>query len=87
MHQSDMKRYVNHILYAAPVRRGEKTEIIEDIPSLYGINVKVKMPQSEEVKNVYIVPDKADIPFTQDGSELSYRIPRHWCHTMVVIEY
>ena len=65
----------------------ESTEIIEDIPSLYGINVKVKMPQGETVKSVHIVPDKAEIPFTQDGSDVSYRIPRHWCHTMVVIEY
>ena len=87
MHQADKKRYINHILYAIPVKRGENIEIIEDIPSLYGINVKVKIPQEEVVKKVYVVPDKADIPFTQDGSDVSYRIPRHWCHTMVVIEY
>ncbi len=87
MHQENKHRYVNHLLYATPVRRGERIEIIEDIPSLYGINVKIRMPQSEKVKSVYIVPDKAEIPFTQEGCEVSYRIPRHWCHTMVVIEY
>ncbi len=87
MHQEKEHRYINHILYAIPVKRGEWIEVIEDIPALYGIDVKIRMPQSEKVKNVYIAPDKTDIPFTQNGCEISYRIPRHWCHTMVVIEY
>lgn len=87
MHQKEKHRYVNHLLYAYPVVRGDKVEVIEDIPTLYGINVKIKMPQNEIAKKVYVVPDNVEIPFKQDGAEVSYRIPRHWCHTMIVIEY
>lgn len=87
MHQANKHRYINHILYAIPVKRGENTEIIEDIPTLYGINVKIRMPQSETVKNVYIAPDKVSIPFTQDGCEVCFRIARHMCHTMIVLDY
>ena len=51
MHQEKEHRYINHILYAIPVKRGEWIEVIEDIPALYGIDVKIRMPQSEKEKN------------------------------------
>jgi hypothetical protein len=85
MKQSEKNRYINHILYAIPVKRGSGIEIIEDIPTIYDIDVKVMIP--EKIKRVYIAPEMKDIPFKQQGNEISYKIDKHWCHTMVVMEY
>ena len=83
--QKELNRYVNHLLYASPVKRGESIEIIEDILPVYNVSVSVKIP--ETVRKVYLAPQIVDIPFTQDQDIVSYTVPKLECHQMVVIEY
>jgi len=85
MQQKDENRYVNHLLYASPVRRGETIEIIEDILPLYNINVTLKLPH--KAKKVYLAPQMKEIGFKQDGNTISYTVPELECHQMVVIDY
>ena len=47
--------YILHLLYADIVLRGEKTQIIEDIPCLTGIYVNLKI--NEKIKSVISLPD------------------------------
>lgn len=85
MHQKSQKRFVNHLLYASPVKRGEKTEIIEDLITLQDIDVAVKVPHS--VRKVYLAPQMLEIPFLQEDYVVKYTIPKLECHQMVVLDY
>ncbi|NMB96810.1 MAG: hypothetical protein GYA02_09405 [Clostridiaceae bacterium] len=83
--QEEDKRYVNHLLYASPVRRGENIEVIEDIIPLYNIKVTVKLPF--KAKNVYLAPQNIKLDFTQEDNRVKYIVPQLECHQMVVIEH
>lgn len=78
-------RYINHLLYAVPVKRGSGVEIIEDITPVYDINVKLRLPKT--IKRVYLAPQKADIPFTQENGVVEVHVDKVDCHQMVVLEY
>ncbi len=83
--QKESNRYVAHFLYAAPVRRGEKIEIIEDINPIYGIEASLKT--EKKIKHVYLVPENESIEFTPTLKGISFTIPKMWCHAIVVAEY
>ncbi len=84
--QSAENRYVAHFIYASPVRRGESTEIIEDIIPVYDTVASVKI--AERVKRVYIAPQNTDIPYTQgqDGT-IEFKIDKIDNSTLVVFDY
>lgn len=97
-HQTGLNRYVQHILYASPVRRGNNIEVIEDIVPLYDMKVSITIPKS--ISRVYLAPQMTDIPFdakeiytsesTGSGTDyhsISYTVPKLECHQMVVLEY
>jgi hypothetical protein len=84
-HQKNENRYINHLLYATPVKRGENVEIIEDIVPVYDIDVELKL--SEKVKRVYLAPQMKDISFEQENDKVEYKVDKVDCHQMVVIEY
>lgn len=83
--QEDQKRYVNHLLYASPVRRGDNIEVIEDIIPLYNVEVTVNLPL--KVKDIYLAPQKIMLDFTQEDNRVKYIVPQLECHQMVVIEH
>jgi hypothetical protein len=85
MRQESKRRYVNHLLYASPVKRGEKTEIIEDILPVYNVEVSVEI--LEHVKNVYLAPQMQNLEFIQVDQRLCYTVPVLECHQMVVIDF
>ncbi|WP_308635162.1 beta-galactosidase trimerization domain-containing protein [Paenibacillus silvisoli] len=82
--QPDEGRYINHLLYATPVKRGNGVEIIEDILPVYDTKVTLRLP--EEAKAVYLAPQQTAIPFEQQDGTLTYTLDRLECHQMVVIE-
>ncbi|HEY5583162.1 MAG TPA: beta-galactosidase trimerization domain-containing protein [Ruminiclostridium sp.] len=83
--QKSKKRYVNHLLYASPVKRGEGIEVIEDIIPLYNINVSIRV--TNIIKKVYLAPQMEEISFKQERDEVFYTVPQLECHQMVVIQY
>lgn len=85
MHQKQQKRFVNHLLYASPVKRGESVEVIEDILPVYNTTVTLRVPY--EVKKVHLAPQMEEIAFRQEDGILSYIVDRFECHQMVVVEY
>lgn len=82
--QDSLNRYVNHLLYVSPVKRGEDIEVIEDILPLYDVEVKVKVEKA--VKRVYLAPQLEDIKFEVVNGYLNYTVPKLECHQMVAIE-
>ena len=85
MEQKDRNRYINHLLYASPVKRGADVEIIEDIVPVYGINVTLKLPKT--IKKVYLAPQNTQIPFTCVDGKVAFTVDKIDCHQMVVLEY
>jgi hypothetical protein len=82
--QEDKQRYINHLLYVSPVKRGQSIEVIEDIIPLYNIDVKLKIDQN--VKKVYLAPQMIDLPFETCAGGISYVVPKLECHQMIVVE-
>ena len=85
MDQKNQNRYINHLLYAVPVKRGKDIEIIEDIAPVYDITVTLNLPK--EIKNVYLAPQKKPIPFTCEDGKVMFTVEKIDCHQMVVLEY
>jgi hypothetical protein len=85
MEQKEEKRYINHLLYAAPVKRGQRAEIIEDLIPIYETEVALKL--DKQPKRVYLAPQMKDIAFTYENGTLHYTVDKFTCHQMVVIDY
>ena len=82
--QSSKNRYVLHLLYGAPVRRG-RAEVMEDLPPLYRIPLRIRA--AEKIERIYSVPKGAEIPFTQKNGMVEFTVPEVQCHQAVVLEY
>ncbi len=84
LHQPDRKRYVLHLLYAAPIQRGS-VSVIEDLVPLY--NVPVEFDPRKKVEKIYTIPDMKFLDFNDDGQKIRLTIPEFTGHTAVVFEY
>ena len=85
MEQSQNKRYITHLLYATPVKRGNDVEIIEDILPVY--NTEVELNLSKQIKKVYLAPQNEEISFTQENNIIKFNVKKFECHQMVVLDY
>lgn len=85
-YQQAERRYVNHLLYAAPALKG-RIEVIEDIVPLRDVSVSLRLPSGAAVKRVYLAPAMTGLPFTaeQDGG-ITFTVPHLENHQMAVIE-
>ena len=85
MDQKDSSRYVSHILYASPVKRGKGIEVIEDIIPVY--NVEMTYKTEKKIKNAYLAPQMQKLEFTEKGGKISLTVPKLDCHQMIVLDY
>ncbi len=77
-------RYVSHLLYAVPVKRGSGVEVIEDITPVHDVSVRLRLPKA--IKRVYLAPQREEIPFTQKDGTVEFTVAKVCCHQMVVLE-
>jgi len=84
LHQPQHNRYVAHLLYGPPIQRG-RCEVIEDLPTLYGVPVTADLPH--DIKRCFLVPQNEELPVTERNGKLSVNVPQFSCHTAVVFEY
>jgi len=82
MKQKD--RFVCHLLYASPVKRGDGIEVIEDILPI--INTELNIRIEKTFKRVYLAPQNVDIPYKHEGNILKIFVDKFECHQMIVIE-
>lgn len=85
MKQECENRYICHLLYTSPVKRGKNTEVIEDIIPLYNVELIVKIPQ--KINQVYSAPSIQKLNFTQNEEFVKVLVPIIDCHTMIVFDY
>ncbi|MBC7809255.1 MAG: beta-galactosidase trimerization domain-containing protein [Akkermansiaceae bacterium] len=84
MEQPAESRYVCHLLYASPVRRGKSIEVIEDILPIHDVSVTLRL--LNPVSEVRLQPQDVAIS-VQHGKDGTVRfvVPRLECHQMVVL--
>lgn len=82
--QEQKGRYITHLLYAVPTKRGDGIEIIEDLLPIYNTSLTLQLPK--KIKNVSLAPQNTPIPFTQEGSKIHLNIDQFTCHQMVVLD-
>ena len=85
MKQPQFNRYINHLLYASPVKRGSGIEVIEDLIPLY--NISAELIISEKINKIYDAKTKQEIKFNQDGSKLKFTVDKLECHKAIILEY
>lgn len=85
MQQKQADRYVLHLLYASPVKRGNGVEVIEDLPVLHDVPVTLRgLPL---IKKMTLVPEGQYLSFTQDDNGVTLTVPRLECHQMIMLSY
>lgn len=85
-------KYVLHLLYAPTISRGgvielsggttaasQPVEIIEDLPALHDIRVRVRLP----VTSARLVPQGTDLPVVQTDGVTEFRVDQFACHQMI----
>ncbi|TKG91513.1 hypothetical protein EYV94_21030 [Puteibacter caeruleilacunae] len=82
--QADKKRYVLHLLYATPTKRGI-AEVIEDLVPLY--ETPIKLHTAKTIKRIYSIPGHETIPFVKKHDEVQIILPKFTCHKAIVFEY
>lgn len=88
LHQPDKRRYVAHLLYGPPIRRGDCL-VVEDLPRLLRVPVSLRVPAS--VSRVHLIPDRIELDFLRvtepDGEVIETEVPAFVGHCAVVAEY
>ena len=85
MHQADKNRFVSHMMYATPTRRGDGVEIIEDIIPIYDTMVQLLL--DKKIIKAYLAKSKTPVAFEQTGNKVSYKVDKIVCSEIVVLEY
>lgn len=89
LHQPDERRYVAHLLYGPPISRG-RCQVIEDLPPLYDVEVRLRLPQ--RITSLRLIPDGVELRVRggssgQDDEAIEATVPRFSAHCAVVAEY
>ena len=85
LEQPGEKRCVLHALYAPLIKRGNGTEIVEDLLPVHDVAFAVNC--GKKVKSVRRVPESIALPFTQDKSgTVRFALDTLLCHQMVELK-
>jgi hypothetical protein len=90
LHQKEKKRYTAHLLYGAPIKRGN-CSVIEDLPELYNVDVILRLPQN--IKKLILIPENKELSFQELPEErkglkgIRVSIPRFSAHCALSAEY
>ena len=81
--QEQNNRYCINLLYASPHHRGESRPIDEIIP-IYDIDIAFKVEES--VKKITTLSG-AELPFDTENGCVHFKLPKLWCHELIILEY
>lgn len=84
MHQKKEMRYIVHLTYGTPHKRG-RASVIEDLVPLHNTPVSVKF--KENIKSVYLIPSGEKLEMKKNGDRIDVIVPEFTCHTGIVFEY
>ena len=79
------RRELYNLLYASPVKRGEGVEVIEDIPALTDISVRIAA--HGKVREILLLPQNAPLAFSQNNENVRFTLPKLSCHQLVAVDF
>jgi len=79
--QPEPNRYVLHLLFYIPERRGQAFDTIEEVIPLHDVTVTLNLPGS--VNAARCVPEETPIPMERDGDRVRFTVPRLDGHQMI----
>lgn len=82
--QSANKRYVLHLMYGAPVKRGS-VEVLEDFPEIRDIGVRLLV--QEKIKSIEQPLTGEKLSFCSERGIVSFIVPKMRMHTFYVLNY
>ncbi|MDF2439668.1 MAG: hypothetical protein JWN98_652 [Abditibacteriota bacterium] len=95
MQQQKDNRYIMHLLFAVPVKRGSDqarwgsgsttVEVIEDLYPLRDVQCAVRLPQN--IASARLVPGNQELPLQNEGDAISFVVPELLCHQMIELSY
>ena len=94
MEQKHANRYILHLLYASPIKRGGNAipvwnirdiEVIEDIVKIADVKCSLKLPK--KIKSVKEALTGREISFTQTGGRIEFTVPELECHQLIQLCY
>lgn len=80
--QDAEKRDVLHLLYAPTCKRGKGIEVIEDVPPLYDVSIRLR--RAKRPSTVRLEPEGCDLPFVWKDGQVHCTVPRLECHQLAV---
>ncbi|MCT4644659.1 MAG: hypothetical protein N4A74_06695 [Carboxylicivirga sp.] len=85
MEQEGKNRYIVHLTYGTPHKRG-KAQVIEDLVPLHNTPLVLKV--DETLKRAYLMPGNKKLKIKKDGNNC-YKVivPEFRCHKAIVFEY
>lgn len=83
--QEDKGRRIMHIISNFPEKRTSRMEVVEDDIPVSGMILKLRA-DGRKVKNLYTVPEKQEIAFTEENGYITFTVPDFAGHTMIVAE-
>lgn len=81
--QEQQDRYMVHMLYATPTKRGENIEIIEDLMPVYNVQLTLQMP--EEIESAYLAPQNTPVAFSRNENKTYFELDSFTCHQILVL--
>lgn len=84
LHQASLNRYVAHLLFASPIKRGN-CEVIEDLVPLYDVPVTIDLPK--KITSAVLVPSMKKLPMDKKDNKIEVIIPKFSCHCAIVFNY
>ena len=84
LHQASLNRYVAHLLFASPIKRGN-CEVIEDLVPLYDVPVTIDLPK--KITSAVLVPSMKKLPMDKKDDKIEVIIPKFSCHCAIVFNY
>lgn len=78
------ERYIAHLLYGTPLKRGKRICVIEDVVAVHDVSLEVKLDKKPE--KVYLAPQMKEIDFDYKDNVVYVRDITVDNHQMVVFE-
>jgi hypothetical protein len=92
MEQTAERRYVLHLMYAAPTLRGgagvpggHGIEILEELVPLHDVACAIRPPK--RVREIRLVPSGEPLAFLREGDAVSFVLPRLEGHQMLELSW
>ena len=93
--QEHENRYVLHMLFAVPQKRGadgtdsspgaSSLEMIEDLYPLHNVECRLTVP--ETIKSVTLAPSGEVLEWQQQNNVVRFTVPQVLCHQMIALEW